>query len=74
MFSEFLFSVPQGSILELLFLFNIYICDIFVKNSDIDIDNYADDNTPYVCLSDLDCVVFKLNTPKTFSDGFKIKT
>ena len=65
-FAEILFGVPQGSILESL-LFNIYICDL-LENSDIDIANYADDNTPYACSSDLDSVIFKLqkNTERIF--------
>ena len=58
-FAEILFGVPQGSIFGPLF-FNIYICDLFLENSDIDIANYADDNTPYPCPSDLDSVIFKL--------------
>ena len=41
-------------------LSNIYICDLFLENSDIDIANYPDDNTPYACSSDLDSVIFKL--------------
>ena len=49
-------------------LFNIYICDLFIENSDIDITSYADDNTPYACSSDLDSVIFKLqkNTERIF--------
>ena len=58
-FAEILFGVLQGSILEPL-LFNIYICDLFIENSDIDIANYADDNRPCACSSNLDSVIFKL--------------
>ena len=66
-FAEILFGVPQGSILGRL-LFNIYICDFFIENSDIDIANYADDNRPYACSSDLDSAIFKLqrNTERIF--------
>ena len=68
-FFEILFGVPQGSQQLGLLLFNIYICDLFLENIDIDIVNYADDNTPYACSSDPDSVIFKLqkNTKIIFS-------
>ena len=47
-FRKILLDIPQGSILGPL-LFNTYILDPFLENSDIDIANYADDNTPYTC-------------------------
>ena len=49
-------------------LFNIYVRDLFLEDSDIDIANYADDNTPYACSSDLDSVIFKPqeNTERIF--------
>ena len=44
--SEILFGVPQGSILGPL-LFDIFLCDLFQFFPDVDIANYADDNTPH---------------------------
>ena len=66
-FAEILFDEPQGSILGPL-LFNIYICGLFLENSDIDIANYANDKTPYACSSNLDSVIFILqkNNEKNF--------
>ena len=44
------YGVPQGSILGLL-LFNINSIDMFYVCEDSDIENYADDTTPYACAS-----------------------
>ena len=46
LWSEILFRGPQGSILGPL-LFNIFLCDLFQFFPDVDIANYADDNTPH---------------------------
>ena len=40
---EILFEVPQGPL-----WFNIFICDLFIMIHDININNYAADNTPFV--------------------------
>ena len=42
------YGVPQGSILGPL-LFNINSIDMFYECEDSDIENYADDTTPYAC-------------------------
>ena len=70
-FAEILLGVPQGSIIGPLLL-NIYICDLFLENSEIDIANYANDKafSSDIWLSFLN---FK-NPLKNFSDDLHLRT
>ena len=45
--TEILFGVPHGSFSGSL-LFNIFICELFIMIHDINVANYAGDNTPFV--------------------------
>ena len=52
---------PQGSILGPPFC-NTNLMDMFYECKDSDIENYADDTTPYTGAPDIDSVISKLQS------------
>ena len=48
--------MSQGSILR-PFLFSIFLADFFLIHSDIDIENFADDNTLYLSAENVEDVI-----------------
>ena len=68
---NFIYSYLKGRILGPL-LFNAYICDLFYDIDDLDFASFADDNTPYSCLSDMISVLGQLKGGiDKISDWFK---
>ena len=61
-------GVPQGSILGPL-LFNTFLADLFLVLKDVDIANFADDNTPFTSSNNIDDLIDSLE--KASSSLFK---
>ena len=52
--TNILHGVPQGSILSPL-IFNVFLCDLFLFKSNIDLESYADNNIPFAMGGSSEC-------------------
>ena len=66
---DILFGVPQGSILGPI-LFNIFLSGLFLIVDDIDIANYADDNTIYKKHENINDLIFTRCSCRAFQMVF----
>ena len=56
---EIVLGVPQRSILDPL-LCNVFLADLFLIVNNMDIANYADGNTPYATVNDINSLIVSL--------------
>ena len=69
---EIVLRVPQRSILGPL-LCNVFLADLFLILNNMDIANYADDNTPYATVNDINSLIVSLEeASKSYLPGLAI--